>query len=97
MVMSNDLTNTVNRSQRPPVVLWRGRAVVGYGEEGGRVLLHVDEEVVDAVHEDRDAPLVQRRVGEHAAQLDEEPEEVDGAVHRRHRLGRVLAHHVGML
>ena len=84
-------------SQRPPVVLRRGGAVVRDGEERGSVLLHVEEEVVDAVHEDGDAALVERRVGERAAQLDEEPQEVDGAVHRRHRLRGVLAHHVGVL
>ena len=79
------------------MVLRGGGAVVGDGEERGGVLLHVEEEVVDAVHEDGDAALVERRVGERAAQLDEEAEEVDGAVHGRHRLRGVLAHHVGVL
>ena len=91
------LLHVPDRSERPPVVLRRGGAVVRDGEERGSVLLHVEEEVVDAVHEDGDAALVERRVGERAAQLDEEPQEVDGAVHRRHRLRGVLAHHVGVL
>ena len=79
------------------MVLWRRRPVVLDHEQRGRVLLHVEHEVVDVVHQQLDTLLVERGVGEHPSQLDEEAEEVDGAVEGGGRPVRVLLLDVGVL
>lgn len=55
------------------MVLWRSRAVVLDHEQGARVFLHVQQDVVDVVQEELDALLIQGSVRQHASQLHEEP------------------------
>ena len=48
--------------QGSPVVLWRCRPVICYGEQCGSVLFHEPEEVVDVVKEQLHRLLVERSV-----------------------------------
>lgn len=79
------------------MVLGRGVAIVLQIEQLRAVLDEILQEVLDVLQQQLDAALVQGRVGQHGAQLDEQAQEVDGAVYFRHGLVRVGLEDLGVL
>ena len=72
------------------MVLRRCRSVILDHEQGGGVFLHIDQEVLDVIEEELNALLAEGRVRQHPAQLDEQPQEVDGSVNVAGRSVRML-------
>jgi hypothetical protein len=72
------------------VILGRGVSVILQTEQLRAVFDQILEEVLDVLEEELYAAFVERRVGQHGAQLDKEAQQVCGAVHLGHGLVHVI-------